>query len=108
MASFDRLINVTYRELGTRNFDGSVTRGAIIWQRDIWARLESNRYYTLAGTGGTFLRTEVDYVIRYLAEVIADPRRVDVTDENGIEANLTAVSEPDGTRRQFLLLTLER
>lgn len=108
MPSFDRLINLVYRELGTRKFDGSYARGDVIWTRDLWARLESNRYYTLAGTGGTFLRTEVDYSIRYLAEVIADPRRVEVIDENGVAVNLTAVSEPDGTRRRFLLLTTER
>ena len=108
MASFDRLINISYRAPGIRNFDGSVTPGAVIWNRDVWARLESNRYYSLPTTGGQVLRQEIDYSIRFIPELLADSRLADVIDDNGHAVNLTSVSEPDGTRRRFLVLTTER
>ena len=108
MASFDRLINIIYREPTIRNYDGSSTRGAVIWNRNVWARRESNRYYSLPTSRGQVLSQEVDYSIRFIAELLADSRRADVIDDNGKAVNLTSVSEPEGSRRQYLILTTER
>ena len=107
MASLDRRINIIYREPDTRNFDGSTTRGEIIWTRDVWAKLESNRYYSIPTRGGQVIKQEVDYTIRYIAELLEDSRRADVTDDNGAGVNLTSVSEPPDSRRRFLTLTTE-
>ena len=108
MASFDRLLNIQYRELGSRHFDGSIRRGEVIWNRNVWARLESNRYYSLATSGGQVLRQEIDYSIRFIPELLADSRLADVVDDNGNAVNLTSVSQPEGSRRRFLILTTER
>ena len=108
MASFDRLITIAYREPTTRKFDGSTIRGAEIWNRNVWARLESNRYYSLPTSGGQRLQQEIDYTVRFIPELLADSRRADVIDDNGNAVNLTSVSEPEGSRRRFLMLTTER
>ena len=108
MASFDRLITIAYREPTIRNYDGSATRGAVIWSRSVWARLESNRYYSLPTSGGQSLRQEIDYTVRFIPALLADSRRADVTDDSGLPVNLTSVSEPEGSRRRFLMLTTER
>ena len=108
MASFDRLITISYRAPGPRHYDGSITRGAVLWTRSVWARRESNRYYSLPTSGGQVLRQEVDYSIRFIPELLADSRRADVIDDSGQPVNLTSVSEPEGSRRRFLMLTTER
>ena len=74
----------------------------------MWARLESNRYYSLPTSGGQVLHQEVDYSIRFIPELLADSRRADVIDNNGKAVNLTSVSEPEGTRQRFLIITTER
>ena len=74
----------------------------------MWARRESNRYYSLPTSGGQVLKQEVDYSIRFIPELLADSRLADVIDDNGKKVNLTSVSEPEGTRRRFLVLTTER
>lgn len=109
MPALDRRIAITYRAAGSRDQHGEFVPGEVVWQRTVWARLETQASLTANLTaGGVRIADRVGYRIRYIPEVMqASLTQFQVTDDYGRAVAITAAVEPDDTRRRYLVLTLE-